>query len=143
SGGFARGIAVSRRAVRRRATVGVFVMATTLAAVIGGTSSVTRAAVSARPASTVQPRDAVTPIRHVVVIFQENHSFDNVLGGLCVIDARCDGVTSGKLDDGTTIPLPPADNHVPNAAHSFNSQQTAINGGAMNGFSVLRYCTAD
>jgi phospholipase C len=32
-----------------------------------------------------------TPIEHVVVIFQENHSFDNVLGILCIQLARCMG----------------------------------------------------
>ena len=45
---------------------------------------------------------STTPIKHVVVLFQENHSFDNVLGSLCVQDQRCDGSTTGKLLDGTT-----------------------------------------
>ena len=33
------------------------------------------------------------PIRHVVIVYQENHSFDNVLGQLCVYKLPCDGAT--------------------------------------------------
>jgi phospholipase C len=91
------------------------------------------------PAGTPAPN----PIRHIVVVFQENHSFDNVLGKLCVVDARCNGTTTGKLADGSTIPLPPAENHVPNAYHSYSSQQFVINGGQMNHWNLLPRCTAD
>jgi phospholipase C len=86
------------------------------------------------------PAPSGSPIRHVVVIYQENHSFDNVLGKLCVRDHRCHGTTTGMLADGTRISLPPADNHVPNAVHSYYSQLAAINGGRMNGFSALKWC---
>src|SRR5438094_2644247 len=83
-----------------------------------------------------------TPIQHVVVIFQENHSFDNVLGPLCVQDHRCNGVTSGVLPNGTRIPLKAAVDIVPDVGHSAAAQTTAINGGAMNGFAHLRGCDA-
>lgn len=83
-----------------------------------------------------------TPIRHVVVIFQENHSFDNVLGPLCVQDHRCDGVADGVLPDGTRIPLKRAADLVPDVGHSAGAQTVAINGGAMNGYSHLRGCEA-
>jgi phospholipase C len=82
-----------------------------------------------------------SPIRHVVVIDQENHSFDNVLGALCHIDARCDGAVTGKVADGSTIPLPRADDIVPEVAHSHGAQVKAIDGGAMDGFSTLSNCT--
>src|SRR5207342_552620 len=53
-----------------------------------------------------QPTSASYPIKHVVVIFQENNSFDHLLGKLCVDENnRCDGTTEGKLSDGQSIPL--------------------------------------
>ena len=43
-----------------------------------------------------------TPIRHVVIVYQENHSYDNVLGLWCARHPRrhCDGATSGKTSTG-------------------------------------------
>ena len=83
-----------------------------------------------------------SPIKHVVIIFQENHSFDNVLGALCVIDARCDGTETGTLYGGTTIPLAEAPDVVPVVEHSTYSHRTSIDGGKMDGFSKIRGCTA-
>src|SRR5436190_17521817 len=95
------------------------------------------------PASPGTSRPAfATPIQHVVVIFQENHSFDNVLGQLCASDKRCNGVTRGVLPNGTRIPLKRAADLVPDVGHSGGAQTTAINGGAMNGFAHLRGCEA-
>jgi Tol biopolymer transport system component len=82
--------------------------------------------VSGDPASASQPSwqplpaapPNGSPIRHIVVVFQENHSFDNVLGVLCVDDSRCDGATSGELHDGTVIPLRRASDLVPDVRHS-------------------------
>ena len=54
------------------------------------------------PAGPVQTTTA-SPIRHVVILIQENHSFDNVLGRLCLQLARCDGPMT--LADGTPIGL--------------------------------------
>jgi phospholipase C len=82
-----------------------------------------------------------TPIRHVVILYQENHSFDNVFGQLCVTDHRCDGVTSGKLPNGATIPLKPATDIVPPVNHEHGAQQTAIAGGKMDGFANLTGCS--
>jgi phospholipase C len=82
-----------------------------------------------------------TPIHHVVVIYQENHSFDNVLGKLCVIDARCDGTTTGLLSDGSTIALPPQSDIVPNIPHDVRAQQRDIDGGKMDGFDTLPSCS--
>jgi len=79
--------------------------------------------------------DAITPtapIGHVVIIYQENHSFDNVLGLWCVQTARCDGATTAKVFNGTTtttMPLLPATDVVPKVDHSDNSQITAMDGG--------------
>jgi phospholipase C len=80
-----------------------------------------------------------TPIRHVVVIYQENHTFDDTLGTMCNT-GRCDGVRKGKLPSGETIPLARAPDIVPGMDHSRTTQNTAINGGAMNGFANIPAC---
>jgi phospholipase C len=83
-----------------------------------------------------------SPIRHVVVLFQENHSFDNVLGDICVLDRRCDGALTGQTASGTTIPLTQGSDLPPAVDHSVFAQQTAIDGGNMDGFSKINGCTA-
>src|SRR5205814_9548879 len=43
-------------------------------------------------------RTGSSPIQHVVIIYQENHSFDNVLGAFCLEPpVRCDGASMGTL----------------------------------------------
>ena len=83
-----------------------------------------------------------TPIRHVVVLFQENHTFDNVLGDLCVVDSRCDGATTGQLPDGQTIPLSQSPDIPPVVDHSVAGQTAAIDGGKMDGFPHVKGCSA-
>src|SRR5712692_3306089 len=90
-------------------------------------------AVAAATATITPP----TPIQHVVVIYQENHSFDNVLGQLCIQDSRCDGAASGRLPHGTSIMLWPASDKVVGVNHGVSSQQTAMHGGAMDGFANI------
>ena len=83
-----------------------------------------------------------SPIRHVVIIYQENHSFDNVLGYLCdvTLAGRCDGATSGQLLNGSTIPLAQSTDVVPNVSHNDIAQVNALNGGAMNGWEKVSGC---
>ncbi|OLE36343.1 MAG: hypothetical protein AUG48_07650 [Actinobacteria bacterium 13_1_20CM_3_68_9] len=81
-----------------------------------------------------------TPIQHVVIIYQENHSFDNVLGKLCVLDDRCNGATTGVLPDGQVIPLRRATDIVPDVEHLSGGQRTAIHDGKMDGFSKIGGC---
>ena len=78
-----------------------------------------------------------SPIQHVVVLYQENHSFDNVLGRWCYNSGRCDGTLKGKLPDGRLITLRTATDLVPEMPHDIASQITAINGGNMDGFANL------
>ena len=78
-----------------------------------------------------------SPISHVVVLMQENHSFDNVLGRFCVQYQRCDGATTGLLHDGSAILLPAAKNIVPGAPHNVQAMTTAIDGGRMDGFDLM------
>jgi phospholipase C len=93
-----------------------------------------------------------SPIRHVVIIYQENHSFDNVLGRFCGrvdagfvrragVDDRCDGATRGMLSDGGMITLSSAQDVVPFVGHGVAGQQTAIDGGRMDGFDRIPGCT--
>jgi TolB protein len=108
------------------------------------------ALVSADPASATEPSWQPlpagpangSPIQHVVILFQENHSFDNVLGELCQEDVRCDGATVGFLHTGEQIPLGQATDIVPNVLHSPKAQQAAVNAGQMNGFDLVKGCGA-
>ena len=94
-------------------------------------------------AATVRPagvRAEAFPIQHVVIVYMENHSFDNVLGKLCVVDDRCDGALSGKAIDGTVVPITRAQDRVELMAHNYSTQQLVINHGKMNGWSLLGNC---
>ena len=81
-------------------------------------------------------------IRHVVVLFQENHSFDNVLGAVCQSRAaRCDGFTGTvTLKDGTRVPLRQSPDIVPQAVHVVADQRAAIDGGAVDGWAEVSGC---
>jgi phospholipase C len=81
-----------------------------------------------------------SPVQHIVIVFQENHSFDDVLGYLCVQDVRCDGATQGQTHNGQTIPLAQAPDIVSVQGHGRSAQQKAINNGLMNGFSKMPLC---
>ena len=93
------------------------------------------------PTGIVSEPAAANPIQHVVVIYQENHSFDNLLGRLCVQDARCDGVTSATLSTGTRFALKTATDVVPAVDHGIAGQTTAVDGGRMDKFDKLSGCT--
>lgn len=106
------------------------------------------------PRTAVRTAVAASPIEHIVIIDQENHSFDNVLGRFCRqvvvgtitragLNQSCDGVTQGATHTGEIIPLPAAADISPNIPHSVAAHQIAINGGAMDGFDLLNGCSAD
>jgi phospholipase C len=113
--------------------------------------------VSARPAAAAAGSGAASssiPIKHVVVLLEENHSFDNVLGKFCAEvaagtlvrpgkNARCDGATSGRTSTGTTVPLASAADYVPFDDHSVVGQQRNIDGGKMDGFSLDPNCSGN
>ena len=89
--------------------------------------------------SSLQPFSS--PIRHVVVIFQENHSFDEVLSQICVQDARCDGTDTGVLPNGSSIPLTRSPDVVPEVGHNVKAHQLAIDGGKMDGWTNVGGCS--
>src|SRR5215475_11223464 len=73
---------------------------------------------------------ASRPIRHVVVIYLENHSFDNVLGYWCDVHrARCpDGGMPAKvkLSNGAVVKSTVAPDTVPDTNHNGPSQVVAM-----------------
>jgi phospholipase C len=83
-----------------------------------------------------------SPIEHVVVILQENHSFDNVLGPLCIQDKRpgCAAAASGKNEKGETIPLSKASDNVVGVGHDQQSQLSAMDKGKMDGWEKVSGC---
>jgi phospholipase C len=84
----------------------------------------------------------LSPIKHVVILYQENHSFDNVLGRLCAKSGRCDGARKGTLRDGSTIRLRTSPDVVPDAGHRTQAQLKAIDGGKMDGWPRIGSCSA-
>jgi len=78
----------------------------------------------------------------VLVLDQENHSFNDVLGWLCEDgDRSCLGTATGTLPDGSPIELRPAPDLVPSVDHENGAQTRAIDGGRMDGFSEINGCT--
>jgi phospholipase C len=92
-------------------------------------------------ASAAPPVSASTPIQHIVVIYQENHSFNELLGWLCTQNpGRCLGTKTGKLSDGSSIALQQAPDVPPGVSHTAKSQTVAMDGGKMDGFNLIGGC---
>jgi len=116
------------------------VKAIAVALVAAGTAGLSGLAMSGT--ANAQP----TPIRHIVVLYLENHSFDNLLGYWCRhYRGRCpDGgmPSSVTLSGGTAVTPSVAPDKVPRVAHSVAAQQVAIDGGKMDGWGNVHGCTA-
>ena len=72
-----------------------------------------------------------TPIRHVVIIVQENRSFDNLFAGFPGADAPL----VGKGYGGTDIPLVAIPFNTPDIDHNYFYGVDDVDGGKMDGFS--------
>src|SRR5436305_220563 len=93
--------------------------------------------------------DPASPIKHVVIVMQENHSFDEYFGMLpkqgqpladgFTFDAQGKPTNSNPLPDGTQVPVRPHDQICSgeNAGQSWNSTHKEIDGGKMDGFAAL------
>lgn len=83
-------------------------------------------------------RAQTVPIRHVVVIYLENHSFDNLLGYWCdAHPGRCpDGgmPSSVRLSNGAVVSPGTDPDTVPQVQHTVKAQIAAIDGGKMDGW---------
>jgi len=93
-----------------------------------GTKTVTRPAAAAK---TPAANAAKTPIRHIIVLNLENHSFDSLLGYWCDTHAgRCPrgGMPSSvKLSNGAVVKPSHDPDVVPIVAHDVDSQLAAMN----------------
>src|SRR3954451_15784321 len=106
----------------------------------------TLAALVAAPAGALAAPAVAMPqhhghIRHVVVIYQENHSFDNVFGRLCVQTGRCDGATRERLPNGSRVSLRTSPDVVPQVGHTTKAQLEAIDEGRMDGWRQISGCS--
>jgi len=74
---------------------------------------------------------AVTPIKHVVIIFKENRSFDGYFGRF----PGADGATTALKSNGVRVNLTQTPDPVPNdVGHAPNWFKVAYDGGKMDGF---------
>ncbi len=89
-------------------------------------------------------RSATGPIHHVVIMDQENHSFDNLVGVLCVQLQRCAGTTTGVVSNGhggtISFTMPSTPDVVPGVGHEPTDQEMAIDGGKMDGWNLISGC---
>ncbi len=80
---------------------------------------------------------AKSPIKHVVLIYQENHSFNELLGALCMAQGnRCLATDQGEIHNGKKVPLADEPDIVPEAGHTRRDQVIIMNGGKMNGWDL-------
>jgi len=112
---------------------------------VAAVNSSRSAAVTSR-APTAAARASVVsanPIRHVIVIYQENHSFDETLGKFCELHhRRCDGYTGTvRLKNGAVVAMHQSRDIVPNVFHNVKAQVTAVDGGKMDGWSKVGFCS--
>lgn len=87
-----------------------------------------------------QPNPSSPPghgkIRHVIIIFQENRTPDNLFHGL----PGADIATSGVNSRGNTVPLIPVDIAAPyDIDHTHAGFVTSYNGGSINGWDKVRF----
>jgi phospholipase C len=91
--------------------------------------------------SSAQPQ----PIRHIVVLYLENHSFDDLLGYWCNQHRRrCpDGgmPSSVTLSNNATVIPGVLPDIVPDVSHTVAAQRAALNGGKMDGWQNVAGCT--
>jgi len=74
---------------------------------------------------------AGSPIRHVIIVLQENRTFDNLFHGY----PGADSATTGTTSTGGTVTLQAVHLMTPwDPSHSYQTWLTQYNAGAMNGF---------
>lgn len=85
-----------------------------------------------------------TPIKHIVYIMKENHTFDSLFGKFPGVNGATTGVVKVNGVD-QTITLNPGQNVVSNFDHSWIAAKTAYDNGAMDQFNTadsLKACTS-
>lgn len=80
-------------------------------------------------------RKGMHKIKHVVFIVKENHTFDSYFGTF----PGANGATHGTISTGQVIPLQHAPDMPPHdIGHSYQAAITAIDGGAMDRFDLIK-----
>ena len=116
---------------RSRAAVALFLLALGGCGGGGGSTSSIPSAVPTAPIVPGPPKTAQTAIRHIVVIVQENRSFDNLFQGF----PGADTVSSGLKSDGTTVALKPVSfAHGQDPNHNYADFVASLDGGKLDGF---------
>jgi phospholipase C len=115
------------------------------------TAAALAAACAAGSVATAPHARAAGPIQHVVVLYLENHTFDNVLGFWCDVHPRrctlANGADGGmpssvRLSNGATVTPTVDPDTVPSVLHSVAAQLKAIDGGKMDGWQKVGGCGA-
>jgi phospholipase C len=75
-----------------------------------------------------------TPIKHVIVVIQENRSFDNFFAGY----PGADTTMKGKTHDGKTVRLKPITFARVTLGHFYRDARKDYNDGGMNGFDLVK-----
>jgi phospholipase C len=79
------------------------------------------------------PPPAPIPIKHVVVVVKENHTFDNYFGTF----PGAEGTTTYKKSDGTVTPVPHAPDRTPHDLdHGHAAGLVDLHGGKMDGWDL-------
>ncbi|HSO32775.1 MAG TPA: alkaline phosphatase family protein, partial [Labilithrix sp.] len=79
------------------------------------------------------PKPTSYPIKHVVVVVKENHTFDNYFGSF----PGAEGTTTYKTSDGVTHPVPHApDRTTHDLSHAHSAGLVDYNGGKMDGWDL-------
>jgi phospholipase C len=118
-----------------------------LAGAVAGTAllagGIAAAGAGSAHAQSAGARGAQSPVRHIVVLYLENHSFDNVLGYWCDAAKRCLGMPSKvTLKGGVTVKPGTTPDTVPQVNHGVRGQEAAIDGGKMDGWASVAGCQA-
>ncbi|HEY3186522.1 MAG TPA: alkaline phosphatase family protein, partial [Solirubrobacteraceae bacterium] len=96
------------------------------------------AACAAPAAAAAAPPKPVTPIHHLVVLMQANHSFDNYFGTYPGADGTpkgtCQPLSLTRRAAGCVRPFHLGDRPVPDLDHPLDVFRRQRNGGRMNGF---------
>jgi phospholipase C len=75
-------------------------------------------------------RTAPSKIQHIVILIQENRSFDNLFATY----PGADGTTTGKIHTGQTVPLKKVGLIAKDLCHAWRGFQIEYDGGKMDGF---------
>jgi phospholipase C len=84
------------------------------------------------PTPDAGPVEQNIPIKHIVVVVKENHTFDNYFGSF----PGAEGTTTCKKTDGSTIPCGRATDRVHDLDHSHGAGLIDYNGGKMDGWDL-------